>query len=277
MKSKLLTAAIACASAFGASVRESAYAATERYMSATGLKLNLEYNNATLDKYKVNRPGQGEVVRNRTYDYQLYPTAGQAQLAFFQVPIGQGAGATGATSPGSVAGAAKSYADTNMESAGLFPRPKSYLVESIEVLFEPGSVSTANTFTVVKPNAFAVAAAAAVIEQVADVNIIRQSGWLELYIGSKTYLYESPLGVFPPKVRMDLDAALASNSATVGEVSVVSAKWAGRPYYMDPPITLESLQNFTAYLKWPGVVATPSGFNARIGVIFDGVLFRNSQ
>ena len=82
---------------------------------------------------------------------------------------------------------------------------------------------------------------------------------------------------FPPKAQLTLDAAIASNSATVGESAAVSAKISGRPYMVEPPIYLENNQNFVVQLNWPGAVATPSGFNARVGVILDGYLYRNSQ
>lgn len=232
-----------------------------------------DYTTQTLNDYMVNRPGQAEVIRQRLYDFQLYPTAGQAQLTFFQLPIGQGI----TSSLGAAVGSAKTYADTNMESSGLLPNPKAYLAESIEIILEPGSSAAANTFAHAPPNVFAVAAALTVLNQIQDVNIIRVSGWLEFYIGSKTYLYEAPLGTFPPKVRMEIDGMIASNSATVAEVGAVVGRWAGRPYYLDPPISLASLQNFAMYLKWPGAVATPSGFNARIGIAMDGALFRLSQ
>lgn len=232
-----------------------------------------DYNLDTLNAYKINRPGAGEAVRQRLYDFLLYPTAGQAQLTFFALQLGQGV----TSSLGAVVGSAKTYADTNMEVSGSLPRPKSYLLESIEIVFEPGSSAAANTFLQATPNQFVAVAAAAQLAQLADVNAIRISGWLELYIGSKTYLWEAPLGTFPPKVRLEMDVAIASNSATTAEVAAVQAKFGGRPYYMDPPITLESMQNFAVYLKWPGAVATPSTFNGRIGVILDGVLFRLSQ
>lgn len=232
-----------------------------------------DYSLDTLNAYKINRPGAGEAVRQRLYDFLLYPTAGQNQLTFFALQLGQGI----TSAIGAVVGSAKTYADTNMEVSGSLPRPKSYLLESIEIVFEPGSSAAANTFLQATPNQFVAVAANAQLAQLADVNIIRISGWFELYIGSKTYLWEAPLGTFPPKVRMEMDVAIASNSATTSEVAAVTAKWGGRPYYMDPPITLESMQNFAAYLKWPGLVATPSTFNGRIGVVFDGVLFRLSQ
>lgn len=235
----------------------------------------MDYNLQTLQAYAVNQAGTAEVVRQRLYDTQIYPTGGQAQLTFFALPVGQGV----TSAVGAVAGSAKTYADTNMEVAGQLPRPKAYLAESIEILFEPGSVSTASTFTPVKPAIFNATAALALLEALDDVDRIRISGWLEWYIGSKTYLWEAPLGVFPPKVRLEVDAALsiAGTNAQPAAFGALAPKWGGRPYYVDPPITLESLQNFAIYLKWPGVVATPSGFNARIGVILDGVIFRNSQ
>ncbi len=228
----------------------------------------------TLNQYKVNRNG-AEVIRQRLYDFQLYPTAGQALMTFFSTPIGQGK----TSSTGNVAGTVKTYADTNMEVGGQLPSPKAYLAESIEIIFEPGSVSTTDTFTHQPPNVFNATAAAAVLAQLQDVNIVRISGWLEFYIGSKTYLYEAPLGTFPQKVFLDLSAAVgtAGTNAQPAEVAAVAAHWGGRPYYLDPPITLDSQQNFAIYLKWPAAVATPSGFNARIGVVLDGALFRLSQ
>lgn len=237
----------------------------------------MDYSVDTLNAYKVNRPGQTEVIRQRLYDFQVYPTAGSTQFTFFTNPVGQGK----TSSSGATAGTPKSYADTNMDISGALPRPKSYLIESVEVIFEPGSSSVADTFTRANPNQFITTAAAALLDQVADVNLIRITGWLELYIGSKTYLTEAPLGTFPPKVHLEMDVAVAQNGtssqATASESGATNARWGGRPYYMDPPITLESLQNFAVFLKFPVLTATPSGWNGRIGTVFDGVMFRLSQ
>lgn len=233
----------------------------------------MPYDRAYLEAGRVNTSTL-EVVRTRLYDYQLYPTAGQAQMQFFAQPMG--AGMTSAL--GAAVAGPKSYADTNMTNAGLLPNPQAYVIESIEVSFEPGSSAAANTFVQASPAGFNAAAAAAVVAQLADVNKIRQSGWLELVIGSKTYLYEAPLGVFPAKQHLSMNAALASTSATASEIAAVNAYWDGRPYLLDPQLSIDSLQNFTVYLKWPGAVPTAdSGFNARIGVIFDGVLYRLTQ
>ena len=234
----------------------------------------MNYDLAYLQDGRINRPGANEVVRQRLYDFQLYPTAGQAQLSFFQNPIGQGI----TSALGAAVGSPKTYADTNMQLAGQLPAPISYVIESIEIVFEPGSSAAANTFVQATPAIFAAANALLLMAQLDDVNKIRQSGWLEFFIGSKTYLYEAPLGTFPPKVRMEIDAALATTSATASAIGAIAGRWAGRPYLLDPYITLDSLQNFAVYTKWPGAVTTvASGFNARIGVVFDGVLYRLSQ
>lgn len=222
---------------------------------------------------RVTNPGQSEIVRNRLYDYQLYPTAGASQLAFFQQSVGQGI----TTALGAAVGTNKSLWDTNLEIAGTLPSGKSFLIESIEVLFLPGSVATANTYTPAAQSLFAAVAAAAVAVQLNDVNAFYQSGMLELNVLSKNYLRETPLLAFPPKAHLDLSGAISSNSATTSEVATVLGKASGRPYYVDPKITLQPAVNFEVLLRWPGLVATPSGFNARVGVILDGYFMRASQ
>jgi hypothetical protein len=228
---------------------------------------------ADFNARRVTNPGQSEIVRQRFYDYQLYPTAGVTQIAFFQQPIGQGL----TTALGGTAGTGKTVFDTNLELGGTLPSGKAFMIESIEVIFFPGSVSTSNTFTVVSPALFNATAAAAVSAQLADVNSFYQSGLLELNILSKNYLRETPLIAFPPKANFNLDAAYASNSATTATVGAVNMRAAGRPYYIDPTIALQPAVNFEVLLRFPAAVATPSGFNARVGVILDGYFMRASQ
>ena len=229
-------------------------------------------NIAEAKRYAVNRSGI-EGIRQSLYDFNLYPTAGTNQVMAFSQP--QGAGNT--TTPGATAGTPKTIADTNMELSSQIPAGKSFLATSVEVLFLPGSVSTANTYTLASPALFNATAAAAVAAQLADINVFYQSGTLKLFIGSKTYLEEGPLMRFPPKAQFKLDAAIASNSATTAEVGAATMRVAGRPYMLEPPVLLENNQNFNVQLNWPAVVATPSGFNGRVGVILDGYLYRNSQ
>lgn len=222
-------------------------------------------------RYSVNRL-EAEGLRQTLYDFQLYPTAGATQFTFFSLQQGQGL----SSHPGN-ANATKGIWDTNMEASAQLPSPKSFLVTSIEMLFFAGSVATANTYTPQPPNVFNAAAAAAVINQLQDVNLILQTGELQFFIGSKSYLDEAPLQRFPPKTYYMLDGALTSNSATVGLTAAISGKAGGRPYYLDPPIFLVPNQNFRVTLNYPVVQATPSGFNGRIGCVLDGYLYRNSQ
>jgi hypothetical protein len=237
---------------------------------------------AYLRRFAVNKPGQPEVIRQRFYDHLIYGQAGTTQLNFFQTPVGQGV----TSALGAVAGTAKTLADTNMKLAGQLPALLNFVIQSIEVTFEPGSVSTANTFTQVKPGIGAgiadAAAAQAILEKGNDADTFYKSGWLELNIGSKNYLTEAPIGAFPPKVQTVAMAALAEATGTTAlafgnALTVVKVNKAGRPYFVDPAISLMSNQNFVVSLNWPGVVAMPSGFNARIGVILDGFTYRAAQ
>lgn len=222
---------------------------------------------------RVTNPGQSEIVRQRLYDYQLYPLAGSQQLSFFQAPIGQGV----TTALGATVGAAKSQWDTNMELGGQLPSGKSFLVESIEVLYLPGASNAANTYTTANLSQFAAVSALALTAAIQDVQQFYSSGMLELNILSKNYLRETPLLAFPPKAHLDLSAASATNSATTSLVAQTLAKAAGRPYYIEPRVTLQPAVNFEVLLRWPALVPTISTNNARVGVILDGYQLRASQ
>lgn len=228
---------------------------------------------ADFNARRVTNPNQSEIVRQRFYDYQLYATAGTTQLTFFSAPVGQGL----TTALGGTAGTAKTLWDTNLELPNTLPSGKAFMIESIEVLFFPGSVATANTYTIASPAIFNATASAAVQSQLADVNSFYQSGMLELNILSKNYLRETPMIAFPPKANFALDAALASNSATTALNGSVNMRAAGRPYYLEPTIALQPAVNFEVVIRYPAAVATPSGFNARVGVILDGYFMRASQ
>jgi hypothetical protein len=223
-------------------------------------------------QYSVNRPGQWERIKQGMYDTAVYATAGVTSLNFFSTPQGQGTSAQ----PGNAANT-KGIADTNMTLAGQIPASQNFLIQTIEVQVLAGSSATANTFAIVNPIAFAVAAAAGtVFAASSDVNAIYSTGALQLGVGSKNYLTEAPLTKFPPQAHLDVNAAVANNSATVGQTLVNLSRAEGRPYHIDP-VRLETGQNFGVVLSWPVAVATPSGFNAQIKVTLDGYLFRASQ
>lgn len=208
-------------------------------------------------QFAVNRQGEFEVTRQTLYDFQSYPTAGATSFTFFQQPQGQGG---------------KTLADTNMEVAGSLPAPKYFLVESIEIYFYPGvSPVTAGSASALVPTNFA-----------NDMYALLKAGFLNFFIGSKSYLTEAPIGRFPQKSGK-LDAAFAAGSsiyasaAATPSVQMDYAAWAGRPYFVNPQIMLAPTQNFNVTLNFPTAVATPSGQNARVGVVLDGLLYRLSQ
>jgi hypothetical protein len=222
---------------------------------------------------RVTNPGQSEVVRQRLYDWNLYPATGISQLAYFQQPVGQGI----TTALGGTVGSGKTQHDTNMTLGGQLPSGQQMLAESIEVIFFPGSVNTANTYTPAAVKSFAAVAALTTSNSSNDVNVLYQSGLLELNILAKNYLRETPLGAFPPKAFLNLNAAIASNSATTSEVGLSQSHGAGRPYYLSPNVLIQPAVNFEILLRWPAAVATPSGFNGRLGVVIDGFVMRASQ
>lgn len=229
---------------------------------------------ADFSQNRVTNPSQSEIIRQRLYDFQLYPAAGAQRLSFFQLAIGQGI----TTALGGTVGSVKSIGDTNIEGGGgTLPSGKTFLCESIEVLFLPGSVSTANTYTPATIGSFIAVAALTQFAYSNDINTFYQGGTLEFNILSKNYLRETPLLSFPPKASLDLSVGVATNSATTAQVTAQVAKATGRPYYIEPRITIAPAVNFEVALIWPAAVATPSTFNGRVGVYLDGYLMRASQ
>jgi len=211
-----------------------------------------------LNSYAVNRGGEYEGVRQTLYDFQTYDAAGQTNLTFFQVPVGQNG---------------KTLADTNMETAGTLPAPKHFLVQSIELYFFPaGDNVTVNNFADTD---------AVVSNNSNDVQAVGEGGSLDFFIGSKSYLQEAPLMRFPPKCRMenDFSSTLQMKQATAADLVAQTlmdyAAFSGRPYFIDPWILLTPTQNFNVKLTWPSAV--PISGDGRIGVVLDGVLYRLSQ
>ena len=226
---------------------------------------------ADFNARRVTNPGQSEIVRQRLYDYQIYPAAGITQLTFFQNPIGQGV----TSAVGATVGTAKTAWDTSAELPGTLPSGKSYLIESIEVVFFPGS--TATGYIPAAEGYVGVSATLAQLADINDVNTFYQSGLLELNILSKNYVRETPVIAFPPKANIDLSA---STSVVTGGNNVQGAnllKAGGRPFFVEPSIALQPAVNFEVVIKYPAAVALGSGFNGRVGVILDGYLMRASQ
>lgn len=215
-----------------------------------------------LQNYVVFRDGW-EVIRQKLYDSAVYPAAGAAQLTFFQNPIGQGTG---------FGGGSKTFSDTNMNLAGMLPANIEYLVESIEVEFQP----TTPTVAAGMPSFFGAEAAQTSIN---DAYIFYRSGNLQFFVGQKPYLNGAPMGDFPPKSYFELQAALA-DATTAGAALQTRTGFGiqkGRPFMLKPAsLLLGSSQNFNITLNWPeGLQAVTNP--ARIFVKLDGFLYRRSQ
>ena len=94
---------------------------------------------------------------------------------------------------------------------------------------------------------------------------------------------EAPVGRFPPKTKIEAEFAVALEfkqavAANAEEqVTMDLAYMCGRPYFINPATLLIPTQNFKVTLNWATAVALPSGQDARIGVVLDGVLYRQSQ
>lgn len=217
-----------------------------------------------LQKYVVNREGW-EVIRQSFFDSAAYVAAGQNTLAFFATPVGQGVSVLGAPGP-------KTKSDTNMTLAGQLPAMQAFLIEGIEILFEP----TTPTVAAGMPAVFGAQLAATLVN---DAYIFRRSGNLNLTIGSKPYLEEAPLMKFPASSDYQIGAALsdATTAAAASQSRIAYGKAVGRPYTLgSAPIFLTANQNFGITLAWPeGLQAIVNP--ARIVVSMFGLLYRRSQ
>jgi len=131
-------------------------------MSLGGTTPNRPPSIAALKNYNVNRAGQVEVIWQPTYERQDYLVGGATQLTFFQNTVGAVAGG---------------LSNTNMRAAGQFPRPQEFLITGIQVTFDVGA-------------AVGQAAAATAVNW-QDAFDVMNSGNLELFIGSKSYLNDS--------------------------------------------------------------------------------------
>lgn len=204
-----------------------------------------------LSQYNPNRPGALEAIWQPFYDFQAIPT-GTTQLLFYQVPYGQ---------------AGKTYQDTNMTNAGMFPAPTMFLCVGVQVVFMAGvTVSQAGT------------AVTRALNQWVDTVAVANSGWLEFLIGSKTYLRDAPTGKFAPNFSIAGEAAVGyvdSDLAAGGQVDAQFARAVGR-YYEVTPFLIPQTQNFSVSVNYAGAGVTLTA-TGRIGLILDGFYYRQSQ
>ena len=212
-----------------------------------------------LKQYNVEREGY-EAIQQTLYDTQTYAGAGQSELTFFQVPQGQNN---------------KTLEETNMETAGSLPTGKEFLVTNIQLLFLPTALP------VVKNEAADLVPDLSNFSN--DVYTFGKYGLLDFFIGSKSYLQEAPLAKFPAMNRLDIDSShglefkQAVAADAIRQVDTDYGAWGGRVYTLNPPVRLTSNRNFNLKLRWNTTRALPSGADAKVVAILDGILYRQSQ
>lgn len=212
---------------------------------------------AGLRNYDVVRRDSVEGIKQSLYDSNSYLGAGQTQLKYFQIPQGQGVG---------VGGGVKTLEDTNMELAGTLPNPKAFLLQGIELVVIPSGTPVVMNTTQVAP------------DMTNDMWTIANRGWLELFISSKMYLQEAPLGKFPSRNFMRADfASSMSNQAAAQKLTAELPVLSGQPFKLVPPITIRPTMNFNINLNWSTVLPLPSNTPARVMVNLSGLLYRNGQ
>lgn len=207
---------------------------------------------AKSNQFDVNRAGAIESIWQPLYDYQTYALAGTTnQYTFYAVPNGQGG---------------KTFQDTNMEAAAMLPAPKEMLVTHIEVMFLPGGVPSDLDATVPE-----------VTTAWNDMYTMCNKGYLEFFIGSKTYLRDGPISKFSNSWGLTGVASDAIGTTTADVKSASHTQYAtfGGPIYKITPVKLRANQNFNVTLNFP-TTATVSA-DARIGVVLGGFLYRLSQ
>jgi hypothetical protein len=216
-----------------------------------------------LQDHRLTVPGVSDEQYAPLYDFANYPAAGITQLLFFTTPQGGGV----STAPGAPVGAFKSEADTNLVVAGMLPRDQWFFITGIEILVFPG----------LNPGRGAALDASAG-QFINDVWTLGKSGFLKLKIGTRDYVVDGPLMVFPTTQGIGGTSAIAS--ATTAGASLMGiidyARFVGQPY-TTVGLWITPTQNFSVSLNWPGLVPTFSTTICRLGIRLRGRFGRAAQ
>lgn len=216
-----------------------------------------------LQAHRVTVGNMPDVIWAPLYDFLQYATAGQLQLSFFAVPVGQGT----TTAPGATG--TKTLADTNLTTAGQLTKGNEFFMVAQEILFYPGVNPGTNQSSTVVGNF------------INDLYAVSKAGVLTLKIGSdRNYIQDGPLGMFPACTGLSAVSALAGAvtgiATTINLDEVTYARMAGETYTITP-LYIESNQGFQETVNFPAVVALPSGAAGRIGSRLRGYLIRQAQ
>jgi hypothetical protein len=190
-----------------------------------------------------------DVIVQPLYDTNWIPAAGVQQILFFTQPIGQGVSAFAAAST-------KTYADTNMTTAGSLPAGYNFILAGFRLL--PDFAMT-----------------------VADATLALNGAVFVFTVSSKDYL-TVPARTIPAGAGVYGGGATAGPMTTWGMPQIQNAYKVG-----SQPMELAQSQNFGVALRWPGggqqVTTTLAGrttggaVGLPITVVLDGVLKRLPQ
>lgn len=211
-----------------------------------------------LHAQRLTDPNFKEAIRQSLYDTLSFDSGATTSLRFFSTPQG----------------GTKTKADTNMTLAGQIPKRHKFVADGIEIHIAPGSSAAAY----VRQDPVRQNAAVAAPHFANDVWALGEAGWLEVLIGSKTYLIEGPLYRFPPQNGIDVRPAAAvenTNTTVLNQITSDYARFSGRPYVLAPELPIDENTNFEVTVNWPAAFALPSGFDAKLKLVLLGTLFRN--
>ena len=200
--------------------------------------------------------GSKAAFRQSFYDFQTYAYAGTTTLyTFFQQPVGQ---------------SGKTLEDTNMSIGGQLSLGNDFLIESIQVHFYPGVLNQPNEDT---------AAPFAAPQFINDVAALNKKGYLTVNVLNSVVLTEAPIGRLPPNTRLTGNAAMSGTIAGSTASSFNQASFAtfGGETYDVEGLWIPSNTNFSVNLNFPTTAALPSSVDGRIGIVLQGILYRNIQ
>lgn len=272
---------------------EPLYRGLSNYMMRSGLMLGAVYNQMQLTQeapdlaqfvqsFVVFGQGQNvELIDQPLYDRLQYPTAGGNLFQFFAT--GVGSGLSSESSAG--AGVAKSFADTNLQgTGGQLPSPQAFWAKNMQIDFDPGSVSTASTYTNLVPTFYNATGAATIQAGMNDKQAVLNAGYGSLDVGEKNYFRGAPLRTFPPEANFRADGSVASagtnaqpNMAGFELLRSEGVPGMGGLRILVPGVGLPTSMNFKVVAVFPIAIATPSGFNGRLQCRLGGWQLRAIQ
>lgn len=207
---------------------------------------------------RLTAPGIKEGIREPLYDFLTYDSGTTLNLKFFQAGVG----------------GTKTLSDTNLTLNAQLPAGWKFSAESIELHVLPGS----DAGSYVRQSPVLTGTALAAPNFANDVWALMSVGALNITIGTKPYL-DAPLILFPATTGLGVTPAAAvenTNTTVLNQITVDYARLVGKPFVLNPVLPIPANTNFAVTLSWPAAVTLPSGFDARIGVVMQGIKFRDA-